>query len=206
MSADRGARVRRVVDTFRRDQRVEIRFSRTMVWVYLVIGLLLMASGLTLVGLWTGIIPPGTGEPADGGEAVMGGVFALIGLFILGLGIGQARPSAPPVVADPECVHLQFKCIPWGVISGFGTSRQGSTSNNSQLVVTILVDESTVEAWAAQRKSAGGRRSRLYAPGVVGSEGICLPYNLEVRAVQLSEALETIRTDVAAHAGDPSNP
>lgn len=112
VGALRGARVRRVVDTFWRDGRVQVRFSRTMVWVYLVIGLLLMASGLTLVGLWVGIIPPGTGQPADGGEAVMGALFAMIGLFILGLGIGQARPPGAPVVADAEGVHVQGKVVP----------------------------------------------------------------------------------------------
>ncbi|MEW1951828.1 hypothetical protein [Terrabacter sp. NPDC080008] len=198
MSAHRGARVRRVVDTFRRDGRVEVRFSRAMVWVYLAIGGGLMAAGLTLVGLWTGTIPPGTGEPADGGEAVMGALFALIGLFIFGLGIGQDRPAGPPVVADAEGVHIQGRCVPWSVISGFGTGLQGNAVDKSHRVATILVDESTVDAWAAQRKSAGGRRSRLYAPGVIGSEGICLPYNLAVNPAPLSEALETIRADVLA--------
>lgn len=192
--------MRRVVDTFRRDGRVEVRFSRTMVWVYLVLGVGLLAAGLALIGMVLGVVSPGTGK-VENGDAVMGSVFALIGLFILGLGIGQARPSAPPVVADAEGVHVQGKCIPWSVISGFGTSRQGSTANDSRLVVAVLVEKSTVEAWAAQRKSAGGRRSRLYAPGVVGSEGICLPYNLAVGAEPLSEALETIRREVLSVSG-----
>ncbi|GAA1975471.1 hypothetical protein GCM10009817_14590 [Terrabacter lapilli] len=199
MTAHRGAQVRRVVDTFRRDGRVEVRFSRSMVGVYLVLGVGLLAAGLALIGMVLGVVSPGTGT-VEGGDAVMGSVFALVGLFILGLGIGQARPSGPPVVADAEGVHVQGKCVPWSVISGFGTSLQGNRLDKSHLVATILVDESTVDAWVAQRRSAGGRRSRLYAPGIIGSEGICLPYNLAVNAEPLSKALETIRADVTTRA------
>lgn len=198
MSAHRGAQVRRVVDAFRRDGRVEVRFSRAMVGVYLVLGVGLLTAGLALIGMVLGVVSPGTGT-VEGGDAVMGSVFALVGLFILGLGIGQARPREAPVVADAEGVQIQGKVVPWSVISGFSTGLQGNAVDKSHLVATILVDESTVEAWAEQRKSAGGRRSRLYAPGVVGSEGICLPYNLAVSAKPLSEALEVIRTDVTAH-------
>lgn len=170
-----------------------------MVGVYLVLGVGLLAAGLALIGMVLGVVSPGTGT-VEGGDAVMGSVFALVGLFILGLGIGQARPSGPPVVADAEGVHVQGKCVPWSVISGFGTSLQGNRLDKSHLVATILVDESTVDAWVAQRRSAGGRRSRLYAPGIIGSEGICLPYNLAVNAEPLSKALETIRADVTTRA------
>ncbi|GAA2747144.1 hypothetical protein GCM10009868_35370 [Terrabacter aerolatus] len=187
------------METFRREGRTEVKFSRGMVGVYLALGVMLLVCGLALIGMAVGVVSPGTGT-ADG-SAVPGAIFALVGLFILGLGIGQARPTDTPVVADAEGVHVQGKCVPWSVISGFGTTLQGNALDKSHLVATILVDPSTVDAWAAQRRSAGGRRSRLYAPGVVGDEGICLPYNLAVGAEPLSQALEAIRLDVVGVSG-----
>ncbi|MCU1537459.1 MAG: hypothetical protein JWP82_1810 [Humibacillus sp.] len=199
VTALRGAKARRLVETFRRHGRMEVRFSRLMVGVYVALGLGLLACGLVLIGISLGVVSPGS-DTAEAGDVVPGTIFAVVGLFILALGIGQARPSETPVVADAEGVHVQGTCVPWGVIAGFGTTRQGNAVDKTHLVAMIRVDESTVEAWTAQRRSAGGRRSRLYAPGAAGSQGICLPYNLAVHPEALSTALEAIREDVLARA------
>ena len=188
------------METFRREGRAEVRFSRLMVGVYAVLGLGLLVCGLGLFGIGIGVVSPGTGT-AEKGDIVIGIVMALIGLFILGLGIGQARPSEPPVVADAEGVHVQGKCVPWRVITGFGTHRHSGPGPNSHLVATVLVDPDTAEAWVDARYSAGGRRSRLYALGSVGADGIALPFNLAVNANQLSEALEAIRLEVVGVSG-----
>lgn len=193
------------METFRREGRAEVRFSRLMVGVYAVLGLGLLACGITLVGIGLGVISPGTGT-AERGDIVIGIVMALIGLFILTLGIAQARPSTPPVVVDAEGVHVQGQCIPWVVISGFGTHRYQGSGPNSHLLATVLVDEATVTAWTADRTGVGGRRSRLHPLASVGPDGIALPFNLAVNAKQLRVALEAIRGDVSAHARDRSNP
>ena len=171
-----------------------------MIAVYVALGLALLGCGLALFGIGIGVISPGTGK-AEGGDVVIGLVMALIGLFILGLGIAQARPSEPPVVADAEGVHVQGRCVPWTVISGFGTHRYQGSGPNSHLLATVLVDEATVTAWAAERRSAGGRPSRLDPLASVGPEGIALPFNLAVNAKQLREALEAIRLEVLTVSG-----
>jgi hypothetical protein len=137
----------------------------------------------------------------------LGTVLLAYGLVLIGIAMGVVSPGTGTAKgSDAEGVHVQGKCVPWSVISGFGTTLQGNAWDTSHLVTTILVDESTVDAWAAQRKSAGARRSRLYAPGVIGSEGICLPHNLAVNPVPLSEALEAIRADVTTRTLGGSNP
>lgn len=185
------------METFRREGRVEVRFSQLMVGVYAVLGLVLLACGLVLFGIGIGIVSPGTGT-AEKGDIVIGIVMALIGLFLLGLGIGQARPFEPPVVADAEGVHVQGKCVPWPLITGFGTHRHSGPGPNSHLIASVLVDQDTADAWVDARKSGEGRRSRLYALGSVGADGIALPFNLAVNADQLSEALESIRADAVS--------
>lgn len=186
--------------TFRREGRVEVRFSRLMVGVYALLGLGLLACGVVLFGIGIGDVSPGTGT-AERGDIVIGPVTALVGLFLLVLGVGQGRPSEPPVVADAEGVHVQGKCVPWPLVTGFGTHRHSGPGPNSHLIATVLIDPDTATTWRDARTRNEGRRSRLYALGSVGADGIALPFNLAVDANQLSEALEAIRLEVAGVSG-----
>jgi hypothetical protein len=171
-----------------------------MVGVYVLLGLGLLACGVVLIGIGLHLISPGTGT-AERGDVVIGLVMALVGLFILALGIGQGRPSEPPVVVDAGGVHLQGRCVPWAVVSGFGTHRHSGPGPNSHVVATVLVDPAAATAWTDDFSGVTGRRSRLYALGSVGAEGIALPFNLAVGAEQLRDALEAIRQDVAPDRG-----
>lgn len=202
VSAPRGAQARRLVETFRREGRVEVGFSRLRVAVYWALGLALLACGLVLVGGGIHVITSGTGKPASGVIGVaIGLVAAALGFLILTLGLALARPSRPPVVADAEGVHVQGGCVPWSVISGFGTHRHEGRGPNSHLLATIHVDEASVTAWTAERSSVGGPLSRLHPLASPGPDGISLPFNLAVDASQLSEALEAIRLEVVGVSG-----
>ena len=177
-----------------------VRFSRLMVGVYALLGLGLLGCGVVLFGIGIGVVSPGTGT-AERSDIVIGLVMALVGLFLLALGVGQGRPSEPPVVADAEGVHVQGTCVPWPLITGFGTHRHSGPGPNSHLLATVLVDQDTADTWRDAHRSTEGRRSRLYALGSVGADGIALPFNLAVDANQLSEALEAIRLEVGGVSG-----
>ncbi|GAA2486115.1 hypothetical protein [Terrabacter carboxydivorans] len=197
MSALRGAQARRLMETFRREGRVEVGFSGLRVAVYWTLGLGLLACGLVLMGGGIHVISTRTGKPWSGIiGVVMGLVPAVLGLLVLALGLALARPSRPPVVADAEGVHVQGGCVPWTVISGFGTSRHEGRGPNSHLLATIVVDKAAVTAWTAERGNVDGGLSRLHPLASPGPDGISLPFNLAVGARQLSEALEAIRLEV----------
>jgi hypothetical protein len=202
VSALRGAQARRLVETFRREGRVEVGLNRLRVAVYWTLGLGLLACGLVLIGGGIHVISAGTGKPASGViGVVMGVVTAALGLLVLALGLAMARPSRPPVVVDSEGVHVQGGCVPWTVISGFSTSRYEGHGPNSHLLATILVDEASVTEWAAGRSNTGDRLSRLHPLASPGPDGISLPFNLAVGARQLSKALEAIRLEVVGVSG-----
>ena len=139
----RGARAERLVQTFRRDRRVEVRFSKVMVAVYLVLGVGLVGCSALMFGIAAGVVSPGTGS--TDGTVFPGIVAAGIGLMLLGLGIGQARSGTPPVVADRDGVHVLGACIPWAGISGFGTYRD-RRGRYPHVVATVVVDEASALA------------------------------------------------------------
>lgn len=193
----RGARAERLVQTFHRDGRVEVRFSRLMVAVYLVLGIALIGCGALMFGIAGGVVSPGTGS--RDGTVFPGIVAAVIGLMLLGLGIGQARSGRPPVVADRDGVHVLGVCVPWAGISGFGSYRD-RRGRYSHVVASILVDEATARSWANDQQQAK-RTSQLYGPGLVDPHVIALPHNLAVGPEPLGQALEAIRLEVASVSG-----